>query len=81
MFLIAGFGHKSTKDYGPILTQACPRCNNTTAWRLIKETSWFTLFFIPLIPYSTKKILACPICSESNELSDTQFEQYLNTAG
>jgi len=61
MFLIAGFGHKSKKDYGPVLTKACPRCNNSTAWRLIKATSWFTLFFIPLIPYSTKKILACPI--------------------
>ena len=72
MFLIFGFGHRKFKREGTVKGN-CTRCNNTVDKELVKATSSFTLFFIPVIPYSTKYLLVCPICSESYELSKEEF--------
>ena len=40
-----------------------------------KLTTWFTLFFIPVIPYKRNNILVCPVCRCCLELSKEEFEQ------
>lgn len=45
-----------------------------------KETQWFSLFFIPTIPLSTKYLLQCPICHASENLSKDEFERMQNIA-
>jgi hypothetical protein len=62
MFFIFGFGRRKVHDHGPVVACTCPRCHNTVDLSLLHVSSWFTLFFIPVIPYSRKRILACPIC-------------------
>lgn len=37
--------------------------------------TWFTLFFIPVFPYSIKYFLSCPICQYGLTLDDKQTEQ------
>ena len=51
----------------------CARCNNVVQWHFAKLTSWFTLFFIPLIPYSSRYLYMCPVCSNSYDLTQAQF--------
>ena len=43
-------------------------------WLLKKSSQWFSLFFIPLIPFGSKHFMQCPICGEAEHLSKEQFE-------
>ena len=36
-------------------------------------TTWFTLFFIPVIPYSKAYVRVCPICGELDKLTKENF--------
>lgn len=73
MFIIWGT-RVISKIFGQPVTLFCPHCNNTSQWQLIKRTNWFTLFFIPLIPFSSKYSLTCPICQASKSLEKHEFE-------
>ncbi|KIK06612.1 hypothetical protein K443DRAFT_267123 [Laccaria amethystina LaAM-08-1] len=42
----------------------CPRCNNVSVISA-KTTTWFELFFIPLVPFSSKHVWMCTICQWS----------------
>jgi len=77
LFVIFGFGHRKFKKFG-FVSENCRRCNNYVNRELIKATSWFTLFFIPLIPYSTKYLLVCPICQDMIEVPKDEFFRLAN---
>jgi len=64
------FGYRGGKrsDHGPALPLNCPNCHNQTFYRYLTVTNWFTLFFIPLIPVSSKHYLACPVCTRALQL-------------
>lgn len=73
MFVIAG-----TRGFKKVLgtkVMHCQRCQNMTEYMYIKYTKWFTLFFIPIFPYSFKYFLVCPICSASIEMTSEQFDE------
>lgn len=59
--IIFGFSGR-TKDLGEAVPTECPRCHNQVFFHLMTRTRWFSLFFIPLIPYSSRHLLVCPIC-------------------
>ncbi len=70
------FGTKQTKKQvarGRELL--CPRCNNVRLWPVVQYTSWFSLFFIPLIPYKNQYFEMCPICKAGKKLTKEQAEQ------
>ncbi len=55
------FGFRRTLATMAMLTLAC-RNGHVAAHRLIKATRWFTLFFIPRIPYNSKYLTVCAQC-------------------
>ncbi len=61
--LIFGWGFKTVKRYGKLGNQMCQVCNTEVGWQLVKVTTWFTLFFIPIIPTSVKRMLICTKCN------------------
>ena len=67
--IVFGWGRRTRKDNGPAVLVTCSRCSNPAAYRWISTKTWFSLFFVPLIPYSSKHFLVCPICSNSRVLS------------
>lgn len=75
MFIIWGFGHQTVRSFGSAAAQRCSRCNNTISRELVKVTTWFTLFFIPIIPYRKEYLLICPICRDAVKISKVDFEQ------
>lgn len=75
MFFLFGWGHRTNKDFGPTLLTKCPNCSNNAAWHLLRTRAWFTLFFIPVIPYESKHVLLCEVCSQGIELHGDQIEQ------
>ena len=78
MFIIWGFGKRTVRRYGKVGTAVCGHCNNNVQRELIRVTTWFTLFFIPLIPYRIERLLACPICGIPQRLSKPEFEELIN---
>lgn len=53
----------------------CFNCHNTLRWTLIKEVSWISLFFVPIIPLRTRYYAQCPICSATHSISKESFER------
>ena len=75
--IIYGWGRQTRKNYGVAFRQTCGHCGKEDYWRLMRIRTWFTLFFIPIIPYSTEFFLHCPICERGSYLDRTQIETVL----
>lgn len=58
-FILFGFRSKSSTI--AMLSLAC-RNGHVAAHRLVKVTRWFTLFFIPIIPFNRKYYSTCAQC-------------------
>jgi zinc-ribbon family len=67
MLLIFGMRNRS-HQHGPCVAASCPRCHNEVVLVYLVVTRWFTLFFIPVIPTSKRRMLMCPICSWNREV-------------
>jgi hypothetical protein len=55
-------------QHGPCVAASCPRCHNEVVLAYVIVTRWFSLFFIPVIPISRKRMLICPICGWQREI-------------
>ncbi len=75
MFIIFGWGKKTMKDEGPVTRSTCKHCKNNDVWELYTRRTWFTLFFIPLIPYSTEHMLVCPVCNYGYIVDKAKFAE------
>ncbi|TKG94344.1 zinc-ribbon domain-containing protein [Puteibacter caeruleilacunae] len=72
MFVLIGFDTKVSEETNTTVS-VCPHCNNINMWIAFKETTWFSLFFIPIIPLKTEYYKSCPICRYSIKLSKEEF--------
>ena len=67
--IIFGWGGGKAKSHGPALAQSCPSCGRDGFLHYFTVTKWFRLYFIPIIPYSIKHFLGCPVCTSGTELT------------
>jgi zinc-ribbon family len=74
-FIVFGWGGGRRKDHGAAVPAHCPNCRNAVMFRYFSVTKWFSLFFIPLIPYQTSHLLLCPVCTRGMRLERGQVEQ------
>lgn len=72
-----GWGKQMVKVFGLINAQVCGHCNNMGQRSIVKITTWFTLFFIPIIPYRTRYLLICPVCRDSIKISKEEFKHLI----
>ena len=75
MPIFFGWGKQTTWDVGPVMSKICDHCHNETLWPLIRRTTWFSLFFVPIIPYKTEWWLLCRTCSYGIKLDDAQVRK------
>jgi hypothetical protein len=76
MFIVFGWGRQTIKNYGPVLKYHCDHCHNEKHWILYRRRTWFTLCFVPVIPYSTEYMMTCPVCNHSVKLDKKKFEEF-----
>jgi hypothetical protein len=71
MIIIFGL-RRLRKGLGPVML----RCANCGASPLVlfRVSTWFALFFIPVIPISFKHYTACPNCRRIEDVSKVQVE-------
>ena len=75
MFLLFGIGKQTIKRYGKTPEERCVHCKKSAPRYFVSVTSWFTVFFIPLIPYSMKYMLICPICNEARTVGREELDE------
>jgi len=75
MFFVFGWGRQTVKKHGPVQVYHCEHCNNNKTWQLYSRKTWFTLFFIPIIPYSNESLLLCPVCSHGVKIDKDKFNE------
>lgn len=62
-FTLVGFGKVTVKDLGETgLEQQCVWCSARVFYHLILTRTWFTYFFIPVIPYRSEYRVEWPTC-------------------
>lgn len=54
---------------------ACPRCNASKDHHLYEVKSICSLFFIPIISVTTKRILACDCCQNGRKISRKEYNE------
>ena len=74
------FGTRSYLYQLAILTLVCGRCGNPSAHTLRKRVTKFTLFFVPLFPFSTKYQTQCTFCGAEQKITKEQADQLLAQA-
>jgi len=55
------------KTLGYTQMTQCANCNNLNAFEILCVRTWFTLFWIPIFPFSTKYLIMCPICGYGSD--------------
>ena len=65
--ILWGWGKRTVKHLGQI-RQACPSCQHTGWFNVVTIRTWFTLFFIPVIPYRVRHVMMCTNCGGTVEL-------------
>jgi len=75
MIVFFSWGVETKKAYGSV-KQRCLVCNNQSH-DFVRVRTWFALFFIPTIPYSTRYFKVCPQCGNGVQLTKEQFAEEL----
>ena len=70
-----GWGYQRTSSKILPFQGKCSSCNNIVDWYLVQVSTWFTLFFLPIFPYSRKAFILCPICKSGIEVDRSFIKQ------
>lgn len=81
MFIIWGSRVKETTLGNLGAIWRCDHCNNDSHYRVFKRATWFTLFWIPIFPYSTKYYVTCPVCGYGKEMKKAEAEELMAQYG
>ena len=77
MIFIFDWGHRTVKEKGPLAAEDLPRQKSDAEFfMLIRETEWFRLFFIPVIPTAVRYFLENRETSERWSVDKTFVEKY-----
>ncbi|MER0448255.1 zinc-ribbon domain-containing protein [Streptomyces sp. Edi4] len=71
------FGTRSYLYQLAMLTLVCGNCGNPAAHAVRKYVTKFTLFFVPLFPFSTKFRTQCTFCGLQQQITKEQAEGLL----
>ena len=68
MFFLLGVRRKE-KTIGQV-ERPCSKCARPTVHTALELKSWFTLFFIPVIPFGTTYLTRCNFCGTKYKTTD-----------
>jgi hypothetical protein len=78
MFLI--FGIKRLNRRLATMLAICGQCTTPAAQVIVRTSTWFSLFFIPVIPLGSKYRSTCTLCGVSVKLDKAQALQMVAAA-
>lgn len=73
--IIIGFGKVTVSDLGQVAQeQQCVWCSGQVCYRLVRARTWFSFFFVPVIPYRSEYRVVCPACSRGMAIRGSEVE-------
>jgi hypothetical protein len=69
--LIFGWGQTTKRKLSKTAVSVCEGCHADYLY-LTRILTWFTLFFIPFIPYNKEYYLLCPNCKSGYEIDEKE---------
>jgi len=79
MIVIFGFGKTTKRKFGLLHDKKCKFCQDGNEYELLRIITWFTLFFLPIIPYKFRYYLVCSNCERGFEITKDQFNSIKET--
>lgn len=76
IFLLFGWGYTTKKILDETKIKVCEGCNKDYLY-LTKITKWFTIFFIPIIPYESEHYFLCPNCERGFEIDEDEVDSII----
>lgn len=73
--IIFGWGFRTKRELGPLGPYKCNACDKVGYFILVRAISWFSIFFIPMVPYSKKYYAVCPNCKNVTELGPESVKE------
>ena len=77
--IIWGFGRITNNFKGGVSEKMCTHCNTNSIWQLCIMKTWFTLFFIPIVPYKKQYCIMCPKCKSYIEIKKDKYIEELES--
>lgn len=74
------FGTRGMAKLLGVLFYACAYCHQEAAQRLVQRATWFTLFFIPVFPFSKTRTISCAYCGGQTSLDKETAERFVADA-
>lgn len=59
----------------------CENCHHIVEQSLARERLSFTLFFIPFLILTKRRMILCPCCGEAKSLSSEEYKQIKKSLG
>ncbi len=56
------------------LQYPCPQCHQNSFHTIVRSQRWFTLFFIPVFPFSKQSISRCNICGFQTAIDNSEAD-------
>ena len=66
------FGFRTSVTQLAVFTMVCAVCGNQAAQTILKRTTKFSLFFIPLFPVRTKYVAQCSFCGATRPVDRSE---------
>lgn len=68
------WGYRSRNKVMGQVKSVCPQCRREGFQTVVRSRRWFTLYFIPLIPFSKKSIARCNLCGFQYAMNNDQVD-------
>jgi hypothetical protein len=69
------FGIRRRRRQRGVLLMMCQRCQRPCAHTIVQVRTFFTLFFIPVIPMGTKHSTVCSMCAGATSIPKAHAER------
>lgn len=56
----------------------CGHCNNVSQYKVFRRQKWFTLFWIPIFPFSSEYYVCCPICNYGQKVPKEEAQRLVS---
>lgn len=67
-------GSRSRNNVMGQLQYPCPQCRQNSFHTIVRSKRWFTLFFIPVFPFSKQTISRCNICGFQTAIDNNEAD-------
>jgi len=78
MFILFGTRGMNKEMGATKISYHCNNCNNDNFFKVTRLRRYFTLFFIPIFPVSSKYFVHCPICDRGAEVKKKDIGNFID---